>query len=183
MINMKKISVLLAVIALASTGAFAQTPAFERFDALVKVPFDPEAVGDVIASAPHVGVSPLACGQDSTNGDFYVADLFSGFAHRYDETLNPLATFAHPFGVATTTGITFNETTGSSLIMCTAAGDTCIETDTSGAPIGAPFVLANPAAGLLAGMSFDLFGTDGAPSIWYVAASTQSCARKSKKGA
>jgi hypothetical protein len=166
---MKKIGVLLAVLAVASTGAFAQAPATEVLDSPVHYAFDPEAVGNVLNSAPHAGSSPLACGQDSTNGNFYVADLFTGFAHRYTETLGFLATFAHPFGAATTTGITFNETSGNSLIMCVnAGGGTCLETDLNGSPIGAPFIPANPSAGLLAGHSYDLFGTDGNPSLWYV---------------
>jgi len=172
MIRIKKLSVhLIVVIALVLVGtAVADTPAQHRFAWDSTTDAQPEAIGDVLNSGPHAGESPLAIGQGDwhVDGDIYVADLFTGFYFTYQEDLTFVASFSHPFGTATTTGVTFNDDSSNSLFICTAVGDTCIETNLTGGPIAGAFVLANPGGGLLSGMAYDSTGTDGHPSIWYM---------------
>jgi hypothetical protein len=166
--KLKKISISLAVVAVFGfTSGFAQAPAWERLVWDSQADPAPRSPGDVLNSASHVGVSPGAIACDTFNGDVYIVDLFTGSYHVYQEDLTPIGSFTHPFGAATTTGITFNDDSGSSLFICTAVGDTCIETTLTGTPIGGAFTLCNPGAGLLSGMAYDSFGTDGNPSIWY----------------
>jgi len=135
-------------------------------DSPIKYAPDPDALGDVVAFIAHGGASPLGLTQDKTSGEIIVADLFSGTAYRYDSGLTTnLGTIPIPAVAGTCSGVAFNETTGNTLFWL--FGDTQVqETDMTGTPIGAPFSVTS--AGLPAGVSYDISGTDSNPSLWFV---------------
>jgi hypothetical protein len=148
-IYLKHIGILMAVVGLGFTNGFAQP-------------------GTILNSAPHVGGPAIDITVDD-NGDVYVLDLFTGQVEVYSETLAHLRTFAHPFGTTTTTGITFNKDSGDSLFILSASpSDGVVETDLSGSPIGAPFLIWNPGGGLLSSLAYDQCGAGGGSGLWYL---------------
>ena len=146
--------------------AGASTEALSMLDSPVK--FERNAAGDVLLSGPHSGDAPLGITEDLVNGHILVADLFDGNVWSYDKDLNVLGSFPSPWGtVNVTTGVAFNEVTGNTLFFINDIAQ-AIETDMTGTPVGSAFNVPIGPSGLPTGIAFDLTGTDGNPSLWYI---------------
>lgn len=119
--------------------------------------------GRLINIASHEGEDALGIAIAESNGNIYVADLNSGFAHRYDKSLASLGAISNPFGTDTTTGIAWNSATDT-LFWYNSDDSLLQETNLSGVPIGTAISLTSPFGGVLGDIAYD----SNSDSFWAV---------------
>ena len=108
--------------------------------------------GDILFTGSFVSGSPLGITQ-APDGSVWAADLFSGVTEIFDADLNPTGTINHPTGTATTTGITYNDATGT-IWWINADTSTLVEGNLDGTATGNTIALTLGAGGLPAGVSY-----------------------------
>ncbi|MFN0057825.1 MAG: dockerin type I repeat-containing protein [Planctomycetota bacterium] len=113
-----------------------------------------KGAGAFVNSVEHQGDNALAIEVVESNQRVYVADLESGFTFRYTKALAFVDSIPSPFGVATTSGLTWNST-NNRLYWYNAEAETMLDTDVNGANPGTAISVESPAGGAIGDIDFN----------------------------